>query len=412
MWTGFIVIKSPNKMNSRLIGALHFAVLLLGLSPDFSLAQSLSGRDVIRTPAGPWGVMEYYRVPLEAPEEYLRLLSVPSQRAEWDFPVGGEPTVRSSMLEGGLDPAEIDRIVKGSSIIKSLENTRVFPTDETVLSLPHASRMLLYHLLSTFPGNRFQARPVYIDSENLSAWFAGSGMPRAAIEDVSILAYRTPKDHGFFFSDIPLLLRRTLSSSDEKTILKGIYRRQGLMVRLRFDRESMSESLVNYWSASYKYKAVFPILRSILEAREDGAIDIAHLLPATARQSLNRFPDPGDGISGRYPDWFWTCYNFFRFVPKNVYADSPEMTELLASEFQPSLPPLQFGDMILITSGAKIIHGCIHIADDLVYTKNGADVFSPWVIMKLPDVVAYHDLSGDSTLSVYRHLDIQSENVP
>lgn len=381
----------------------RIALPLLLLTADCALwASTLRTREVIKPPPGPWGALEYYRIPLDAPESYLQFLTTPSQQVEWSFPAGNEATLQGLLQEAGMTDAEIRLVTNGSTILSSSEIMRVFPKDETILTIPYGTRKKLYQALSRYGENRYHLRPIYIDSENLSSWFAGTNIPRSAIEDISLLAYPTPRERGYFFADTPFTLRRASSILDEKEILRGLLRKQSLIVRLRITQDSLTKEIDEYWTAGYKNKAVMPLLESVVAANNGAAIDIAHLLPATPRQLLNRFPSPADGIGGRLPDWFWTCYNFFRFVPREVYADSPERGQLILDEFVPTLPPLHFGDMLLLNSGPRTVHGCIHIADDIVFTKNGPDLFSPWVLMKLEDVVAYHDLYGDISLSVYR----------
>ncbi len=391
-------------MRSPAIAAVFRSVVafLLLAAAGPSSAETLRTREVIKPPPGPWGSLEYYRIPLDAPEHYLQFLTTPSQQVEWAFPPGSETSLRLLLRETGLTDAEVGAILGGSTILSNSEIMRVFPKDETILEMPYEVRRQLYQLLSRFKENRYHIRPIYIDSENLSNWFAGTSFPRSAIEDISRLAYPTPRERGFFFADTPFTLRRASSTVEEKEILRRLLRKQSLIVRLRLTRDSLTQEIDDYWTADYKNKAVMPLLESVVSAKEGATVDVAHLLPATPRQLLNRFPDPADGIDGRLPDWFWTCYNFFRFVPREVFADSPERSELILSEFVPTLPPLQFGDMLLLNSGAQTVHGCIHIADDIVFTKNGADLFSPWVLMRLEDVIAYHDLYGNISLSVYR----------
>jgi hypothetical protein len=359
-------------------------------------------RPVTSLPPGPWGNLEYYTIPLTCPPESLAYLRTPSQQVEWCFHASNQTELEADLLTAGLSGDEIGVILKGANILVDPELMRVFPSDEAILGMSYQTRGKLYQLLGQNPENRFHRRPLYIETENLSAWFDGSNIPRPVIEDIAKLAYPTPRGRGFFFADLPFTLRRTDSMKDERLLLSGLTRRQALIVRLRLSRETLTPEIADYWHAGYKNKAVMPLLDAVVQANDGGAIDIAHLLPATPRQHLNRFPDPSDAIDGRLPDWFWTCYNFFRFAPRDIYADSPERDPLIIQEFEPTLPPLQFGDMVLLNSGSKIIHGCIHIADDIVFTKNGADLFSPWVLMRLEDVVASQDLVGDVSLSAYR----------
>ncbi len=359
-------------------------------------------KPVTTLPAGPWGSLEYYTIPLTCPPSSLAHLRVPSQQVEWCFHSSSQAELEAELLTAGLTVDEIALILKGANVLVDPDLMRVFPSEEAIVRMGHQTRGSLYRLLGRIPENRFHRRPLYIPTENLSAWFDGTGLPRTVIEDIAKLAYPTPRGLGYFFADLPFTIRQTNSMKDEQLIVSGLTRRQGLVVRLRLTRETLTPEIAAYWHAGYKNKAVMPILDAVVHANDGGAIDIAHLLPATPRQFLNRFPDPSDAVDGRLPDWFWTCYNFFRFAPRDLYADSPERDAVILEEFEPGLPPLQFGDMVLLNSGSKIIHGCIHIADDIVFTKNGPDLFSPWVLMRLEEVVASHDLLGDVSLSAFR----------
>lgn len=365
-------------------------------------------RQVKELPPGPWGSLEYFSIPLSCPPASLAFLRTPSQQVEWCFHARTQAELEGALRTAGLTAPEVASVLKGANVLADPELMRVFPSDEAILGMDFQTRAKIYRYLGQIPENRFHRRPIYIATENLSSWFDGTGIPRPVIQDIAKLAYPTPRGRGYFFADLPFTLRRTDSMKDERLLLSGLTRREGLVVRLRVTRETLTPEIADYWNAGYKNKSVMPLLDAVVQSNDGGAIDIAHLLPATPRQMLNRFPDPSYAVDGRLPDWFWTCYNFFRFAPTDVYADSPERDTLIIGDFEPSLPPLQFGDMVLLNSGSKIIHGCIHIAGDIVFTKNGADLFSPWVLMRLEDVVASHDLLGDVSLTAYR----KSQPVP
>ncbi|HRQ89651.1 MAG TPA: hypothetical protein PLA50_12695, partial [Bacteroidia bacterium] len=312
----------------------------------------------------------------------------------------------------GFDAPQVASLIRDATVMADSNTLRVFPDHETVLDMPFAMRTNLYRYLATQPGNEHFRQPIYINSENLSEWFDGSQVPRAAIQDIAKLAFPTPRGRGYYLCDLPFTLRQANSAAEERQLIRGLLRSRALIVRIRLSQDMPLAEIASYWRADYKNKAVLPILESALMADESLALDITHLLPATPRQYLNCFPTLADGINGRFPDWFWTCYNFFQFTPVDVYADSPERDALIQSEFTPTLPPLQFGDMLLLNSGPKAIHGCIYIADDIVFTKNGADLFSPWVLMNLGDVVAHHDRFGDVTISAHRRISSDESGTP
>jgi len=56
--------------------------------------------------------------------------------------------------------------------------------------------------------------------------------------------------------------------------------------------------------------------------------------------------------------------------------------------FNPVEPPYKFGDILFFLDSQRgdAFHSCVYIADDVVFTKNGRNVLSPWIFTKLEDV--------------------------
>lgn len=359
-------------------------------------------RSIEQSAIGPWGTIDYYQVQLFCPPDYVNNYEVPSAQTEWLFPNMGEEEFITTATNAGLTQREVRMILENSAVILDEELIRIYPKDETVRSLSPSSRAVLNRILSTNPDNRFQHRPFYFDSPNMSHTFQGTDLPRPMIQAIANLAYPTPSGRGYFLSSLPFLLQNTHNSKEEQLLLRALLRTPTLMLRLVINDESEIENLQNYWSAGFKNKDIMPLMESVLRTPDVERLDIAHLLPPTARRTLLSYPTLADGVDGRFPDWFWSCRNFFRFTPENVYADSPRRDYIIAEEFSPAMPPNQFGDLILLHSGSQVIHGCIHIAADIVYTKNSPDIFTPWVLMKLEDVIGYHDMKGDVTITTMR----------
>lgn len=351
---------------------------------------------------GSWGTIDFYQVQLFCPPDYLNHFEIPSAQTEWLFPSMSEEEFVTTLTNAGLGQSEVRMIFAESSVLHDDEVIRIFPKDNMMRNLSPSSRAIINRLLSSNPENRFQNRPFYFESSNMSQHFQGTDLSRPMIQTIANLAYPTPSGRGYFLSSLPFLLRNTIDSKEEQLLLRALLRTPTLMLRLVIDDESEIANLQNYWSAGFKNKDIMPLMESVLRTPDVEPLDVAHLLPPTARRTLLSFPTLADGIEGRFPDWFWSCRNFFRFTPENVYADSPERDYIIFEEFSPAMPPNQFGDLILLHSGSRVIHGCIHIAADIVYTKNSADIFTPWVLMKLDDVIGYHDMKGDVTISTMR----------
>ncbi len=56
----------------------------------------------------------------------------------------------------------------------------------------------------------------------------------------------------------------------------------------------------------------------------------------------------------------------------------------------------------LIKTTGDAYHSCVHLADNLVFTKNGRNRLSPWVIMRLEDVKKVYLYRGDGHVQGFR----------
>jgi hypothetical protein len=63
----------------------------------------------------------------------------------------------------------------------------------------------------------------------------------------------------------------------------------------------------------------------------------------------------------------------------------------------------QFGDLLLLLSAdQQALHMCVHIADDAVFTKNGANTQQPWVLMKLSEMLGGYESQKPFEIITYR----------
>ncbi|MDF1824089.1 MAG: hypothetical protein P1U68_05580 [Verrucomicrobiales bacterium] len=381
--------------------------IILSFTIEASHAQAISlsrplPKSVEHSSSGPWGNLDFYEIKLSSPLSYLSQLAIPSEQTEWNFTQESRAEIVAEMEEAGFSAEEISYLVSEGSLVTVGESLKLFPTSEMISEIPGDLKSRFYSFLGRNPANRFHHRPAYINTTNLTRYFHHSNLPVETLQHIAKLAYKTPSGYGFFLSDIPSLLKQTSNSEEERLLMNAILRVPALMVRINLSEMDSIDELANYWSAGHQNKQVLSLFESIYRNPSVDRLDIGHLLPPIARQNLNRYPEQPDGLNGRYPDWFWTCYNFSRFSPVDVYADTDQSRALMEKAFAPVKAPYTFGDMLLFNSRGRVIHGCIYIADDIVYTKNGPGLLSPFILMRLQDVIAYHDLVGDVTLSQYR----------
>jgi hypothetical protein len=52
------------------------------------------------------------------------------------------------------------------------------------------------------------------------------------------------------------------------------------------------------------------------------------------------------------------------------------------------------------TGGA--LHSCVYLADDLVFTKNGDNLLTPWILVRISDLKQVYFSDRDGTVQAYR----------
>lgn len=378
----------------------RFLAGILLLAPAGVFAQFDQGTPVIvsdgivqrakrtyHTQPGPWGDLEYYHTYLEAPDALIDLVPVPSQQTVWRFPGFAVDDVRNLFLDAGLNPDLLAELNERSVWHISADGVRVHPADRIIAEMPIGARLRIYQILRGFEENRYHRSPVIIESGDVSSWFADTGISPHAIEAINRLAY--PIGASLAFSDLPYLLGLMSSEEEERKLIKATTRTRSLILRLRVHENTDFRSLQDYWTAGFKYKDILPLLESV--QRTDGVerIDVAHLIPPLPRKLLYTFPSLSLGLSGRYPDSFWTALNFFEFWPQEKFLNSSEVEKEIRSRFSRVAPPFRYGDVLTLIDPVtrRVAHMCVYLADDIVYTKNGPGVLRPWIFMRMADLV-------------------------
>lgn len=338
---------------------------------------------------GPWGRLEYYYTYLEAPESLMAPIPTPSAITVWHLPGLTREEQAALLLESGLAQEQVDLILENSVLSEELDaTTELYPPVEVLLDIPPEIRARIARLLGRFPRNQFHRGPLVIDSGNVREWFSGSSLTPETISLIEQLSY--PLGEAVAFSDVPLVLELMREGERmEREFLRALTRTRSLVLRLRVDSGSDFEEIGSYWTAGYKNKDIQPLLESVARSEGIGHLDVIHLLPPTPRQYLYTFPSLSDGLSGMFPDSFWTALNFFEYIPRDEFKDFREMSRYAEESYGSADTPLQFGDLLVVfdPNAEKAIQAATYIADDIVYTKSGRSVYRPYVLTRLQDLV-------------------------
>lgn len=350
---------------------------------------------------GPWGRLEYQTVYLEAPEWIIEQFPLPSTQPRWSFPSANKEDVRRFLKESGVEAAVADRWIDAPKCQVIGGYVTVFPTTADVEEMPAKARSTIYPELAKLPINEFFHDPIFISDSSVERWLNGSSMPKEMVALISKLAYL--ENGALLFSNLSTLLSHAQSEDEARAWLKDITRTKAILAHLRVGPEDNLKSIADYWSSGHRRKDVLPFLESIAATPGGDRIDLTHLLPAQARKFLYTYPSPDMALLGQQANCHWTSLNFFNFFPQNIYLDLKLAATGVLENYSPVTDASQLGDVLFfLDAQGNAYHSCVYIADNLVYTKNGDNPISPWILTTLDDVKQVYLRKAGSKISVFR----------
>jgi hypothetical protein len=193
-----------------------------------------------------------------------------------------------------------------------------------------------------------------------------------------------PRGSWLLFSD-PTAITRTLEPDDRLRFMKMLHRRVTHMANLVIDAETDIDAMVAYWSYPGRAKGLRPLFESLARVPGGGSLDVAHVLPQFARKRIYTYPEPSSDPVVQRRDCIWTSFNFFNETPDDRFTDPGYTVQALAAEYEQVHPSAaRFGDIVIFRGPrGETVHASVYIADDLMFTKNGATAAQPWMFMKL-----------------------------
>lgn len=403
----------PNSLPSRLValGTALLSTLLVGApatAQEEPEAPEAFGK-VYSCKPGPWGDLEYYYIYLEAPDRLVNHFTMPNTLPKWVFADGTETSVRAIFQGAGLPAALQDYLLDPKRVTEDDDgNFTVFPPLPDLIAMTPEQRTGIYHELAKSELNDFHANPVYITSGDPNQWLAQCRLRTELREVIKKLTYM--RGNVLCFSDISAVLGMCQSGSEAHDLFKTMTRTRSLMLRLRVKTETDLDQAVAYWSGTNRNKDIEPIIQSAVETEEIERLDCIHLLPSLPRRYLYSYPPAELAMQGRMPDCHWTSLNFFNYRPREYFLDTRLASMHVLENYKETDPPYNFGDILMfMTSEGNALHSCVYIADDIVYTKNGENMASPWLLMKISDVKRIYSHEHQTSIQGYRMKSLEAE---
>lgn len=353
---------------------------------------------------GSWGRLRCAYVYLEAPESLISNFPLPSTRPRWSFPESILEVIPTFLKQNGLSDALIEVLLKEENIVRERGYAHLFPPLPDLEAIPAQNRANIYTELAKYEPNEFCVDPVLIVGQSVKEWYRTSKLRPAIIAKIEEMSYI--RGETIAFSDISAILNYAQSDSEARTIFKAFTRTRALMVKMELDDNSNLQELLQYWTLGIgiRRKDVEPLMQSIIDTDGIESLPLSHVLPSLVRKLLYTYPGMDLAKHGTFPDCHWTSLNFFNYEPHEYLLDSRLATSQVLENFEAVSPPYKYGDILFFLSNSTgdAFHSCVHLADDLVYTKNGRNLLSPWVIMKLEDVKKVYLYRGDGRVQGFR----------
>ncbi len=367
-------------------------------------APVLAGKDGYQLGApGPWGRIRTTRIFIEPPADFIPPYFSTPQPLRWTFPGFSPAALEALWTEARLSPAERAALAAPDRNTVSSGGIVVSPPPDVVLGLSPAARATIYTVLARFPENLPQRDPFRSRAELVDEWLEGEALPAQVVALTRRLLYR--RDASLLLSDHDLVLPHFVSSAERVAYVKTLARKSALLAELVVPHATAEqlEPVARYWSQGRRSKDIGPILESLAQRPQGGALDLVHLLPPFARNLLYTYPVPtgSDGDANR--DCHWTSFNFFNARPDERFLDLAFVHQVLERDYYLTSGPPAMGDLLMfVDQQGQGIHSCIYIADNIVFTKNGASFSVPWLLGQLENVVAFYSVNGPLDVRRYR----------
>ena len=383
---------------------LGLLVVLLSLAPGacpaFTALSDLNGEPVWTTKSDKFGEIRVRTIYLEAPDHLLALIQKPTSRPRWAFAGGTQASVRELLVRAGLPAEMLARMMDPARQVMQDGAFVLFPEIDDLLALTPAQRAAIYPELAKSPLNEFHRDPVFIVGETLDDWLRQSHLGERQKAAFRRMVWK--RGDTLVFSDLRTLLTLAETPQEVQEVFRTMSRTRALIVDLSLPEKADPAALADYWSAGFADADTLPFLKGALQRDSVTSVDVSRLLPPMARRRLYTYPTLDQAIGGRFPDCHWTSLNFFNNTPVGYYLDTRLASGALLSNYEPVDGPRRFGDVLVYVTGDSVIHSCVFVADDIVYTKNGENILAPWVLQRLSDVSAIYRATPDIQVRTFR----------
>ena len=350
---------------------------------------------------GPWGNLEYTRFALEEPADYLPDSTRRLETLPWAFEKFTARQVEDLFRSAKVTEAVRQRLLDPAHWKVGSGGVTVHPSMELLRDLGAPARQQIYAILDDSEANYVHRNPFRFRLDGFDEWFANSELSDEHLELLRSLTF-TNQGGAICIVDLDVL-QQTFTTNEFHRVFESLYSEPCLLMDLQVNSASDVEVLAKYWGRGGREATILPLLRSLARRPGGGSVNIAQLLPPFAQSRLYTFSPPTTNAPTAGPDCFWPAMNFFKLQPDPGLSNFQYALDVLNRDYSDASGPRRFGDLLmLLDERRQTIHACVYVADDVVFTKNGADYLQPWTLMKIPDMLAHYATDQRMTLVTLR----------
>ncbi len=377
-------------------------VLGRGLAADAAASPSArkkSTADRAELRNGPWGDLEITRITISPSEELIPAGWSKQLTVTWFFAGHDEESLRRFLDSLNFTETQKTALLDAETWTVEPGGVVVRPAGEVVMSIEPEVRSALYLALARSDRNMPHHQPWSCRTEDFEQALNASNLTPETQERIRQVAY--VRGRRTFVSDSFTLLNMTPDRDEKLRITRLLSSASTYLVKLRITADTDIDQLITYWGGRGRRKDLRPMLESLASLPNGGTLDLAHLLPAFGRQRLYIYPHPAQAVDGVRRDCHWTSLNFFSLNPEDRFGISEEAQRFIVEHYYGIGETPQFGDLVFFSlPGGEIIHSCVYLAANLVFTKNGDSIRQPWSIMDLDDVTDLYSVMSPDGVNV------------
>lgn len=355
--------------------------------------------------SGPWGDLQEWDIRVEQPLEYVGFEKVIQNEGPlWHFGNLTSPAVRALLKESGCSEELAGKLLS-SGMTAGNGDFVIRLGEKELLSIDPEVRSKLYLVLARNEANRFQANPYYIPRGDFEKLFEDDdSLPPELQRRMEQLLYTR---NGYtYFSDPEIILSHLKTPSQKTAFIQSLTSMNAVLLRLLVRPGADIDKPLNYWSlpmSGVYAKDLRPLLEAERRLEDGGSLSILYLLPPLARERLYTSPLPPSSSSPKMPDCHWSALNYFLPVPDPRMGDNDYAARYILENFYEIGTPTMSGDLVLLLDrNNQVMHSAVHLADDVVFTKNGINFAQPWILMREKDLLGHFSALEPVKVAYYR----------